>query len=48
MLLINVLLFVLYFTVQCIEKLTKYSRAFAEGSHVPVHENVVKLMRCVY
>ena len=27
--------------VQCIEKLTKYLRAFTKGSHVPVHENVM-------
>ena len=35
-------------TIQCIRKLTKNLLAFAKGSHVPVHKNVTKPMRCLY
>ena len=35
-------------TIQCIEKLTKYLRAFTKCLHVSVHGNVTKLMRCFY
>ena len=40
----KVYLLMYHITVKCLEKLTKYLHTFTKSLHVPVHEDVTKLM----
>ena len=35
-------------TMHTVEKLTEYLQIFVKDSDVPIHENVVKLIWCLY